>query len=241
MENKRRYKYTDEDIRSACETWKQYIDFYYENDMKELKKIVDQISRKHFPWERDMDEIYDIASKTFLFDVIPTYKEECGEFRQYLYPILLKKLYTNVVTYKNRDKRMTYLRDSDGNKVFQEVKDDAGNPILDKNGNKKMKPVRLQTLSLDAHLDSEEQTVTFENILKSNVDVCYEVCGELTDMTDKIELFKSKLSKKQKKIVDYLLNGFSKKEIREDMNMDEKTFGIHMSVITSYENVKVLY
>lgn len=80
---------------------------------------------------------------------------------------------------------------------------------------------------------------TLEAIIKDeNMDVHKEAFGELSSKAD---TYLSKLSKKQRAIVDLLLKDYEKSAILKELHMTNGDYNRHMSTIRATENVMILY
>ena len=84
-----------------------------------------------------------------------------------------------------------------------------------------------------------EDGLTLEDIIPSNFDTYEFACGDHFEGT-KIERYLNNLSNIQREIVQYLVQGYDEKEIRELLHMSKKDYSNNLSVIQAYENVKIL-
>lgn len=82
----------------------QYIEEYYANNAKKLRKIVDQIIVTKHIITNDLEHFYSLANVVFAHDVMPNYDESKGCFKGWLYSCLEKKILSEV-TKENRLKR----------------------------------------------------------------------------------------------------------------------------------------
>lgn len=88
-------------------------------------------------------------------------------------------------------------------------------------------------------LDNDE--VYLSDILPSKFSIEDELSKEYGYDEDKIEKYMSKLSNKQKKIVEMLLLGYKPFEIKKILSITEKEYLDHMMGIRSYENICILF
>ena len=129
----------------------QYVDFYCENENKELKKIVNPILTRRFAWipQKDYDDFYSIASMV-IWDCEQKFdgkKIKTKKFKSFVSACIHNKIKTHI-TYMNRDKRM--------------IKDEDGNP--------------LHNSSLDAPIDDENNS-TLGDCLAADYDIEDDVIG----------------------------------------------------------------
>lgn len=121
----------------------QYVDFYCENENKELKKIVNPILMKNFSWipQKDFDDFYSIASQV-VWDCEQKFdgkKVKTKKFKSFVSACIHNKIKTHI-TYMNRDKRI--------------AKDENGNP--------------LHNSSLDAPISEYDNTTVEDTICGEN-------------------------------------------------------------------------
>lgn len=80
------------------------LQFYYANNAKKLRIIVDKILLKFGGLSnKDVDSFYSIANEVFV-NVLSSYDKTHGSFEGYLYSCLLNKVKSEI-TYGNRQKR----------------------------------------------------------------------------------------------------------------------------------------
>lgn len=73
---------------------------------------------------------------------------------------------------------------------------------------------------------------TFEEVMKEQ---------EYGQYRDKVQMYISRLSKRQVNILNFLVDGFKPCEIRRILGISQKEYSDSMEIMRSYENVKVLY
>lgn len=200
----------------------EIIEYYYQGEGTKLHKVVDSILKK-FTWITDMDYFYSLANEIFAFEILPKYSEEKGDFDGWCYSCLRRKLLTGV-TALNRQKRMPYLRDRDGNIVEDE----------DKN------PVRMSVISTDTPVGDEGSETTIGDFIASPNSVESEIFKEdyISDL--KIEKYLDRLSKVQRKIVELLAADYKPAEIKEILHITQQEYEECLYMIHAYENISIL-
>ena len=186
----------------------QYVDFYCENENKELKKIVNQILAMRFAWipQKDYDDFYSIASMV-VWDCEQKFdgkKVKTNKFKSFVSTCIHNKIKTHI-TYMNRDKRM--------------VKDENGNP--------------LHNSSLDAPISDEDNSTLGDYI---NDDFCVEeeVIG---DSSERVECCLNSLSNIQRKIIELKMEGISVEEVKQQLNLSNSEYESHMKAIKENRTV----
>lgn len=196
---------------------------YSANNMAKLRQIVyKSVSMFGGLSQMDFDDFLSSANLT-LWQLAESFDEDQGvPFEAYLRKRLPLKIMQEK-TYLGRDKRIQYMRDKEGNKV----KDEEGRFI------------EILPVYMDA---PREDGVDFSEMLTSDFNIENELSEEFgLSSDDKIQKYLDRLSKKQRKIVSLLADGYPQEEIRELLHITQKEYTDHMLAIRSYENVKVLY
>lgn len=106
----------------------KYVDYYCKNENNRLKKIVDKIIARRFPWilYKDYDDYYSLAM-TVVWDCEMKYTKDKGAtFETFLIGCLERKIKSRV-TYSNRKKRSNGLSDLSIEKLI----DDESNITLE--------------------------------------------------------------------------------------------------------------
>lgn len=106
----------------------KYVDYYCKNENNRLKKIVEKIIARRFPWMpyKDYDDYYSLAM-TVVWDCERRYKKDKGAtFETFLIGCLERKIKSRV-TYSNRQKRSNGLSDLSIEKLI----DDESNITLE--------------------------------------------------------------------------------------------------------------
>lgn len=83
-----------------------YVDYYFENENSRLKKIVDKIIARRFPWLPQMyhDDFYSIAGEVLWSCNVQFDDSKGAQFETYLINCLVNKFKTRI-TYMNRKRR----------------------------------------------------------------------------------------------------------------------------------------
>lgn len=195
----------------------RYLYEYYADDAKKLCRVVDRIL-SHFGGVTDASEFYSLADEVFV-DVLRRYDNE-SSFDGFLYSCLDRKIKSEF-TRRNRDKRTQYVRDENGNKVL----DERGKYII------------VHVLYLDAPID-EDGTTYGEMIAAKETD------DEASLYEEEMLRYMERLSRKQRQIAEYLQQGFSPSEIREEMGISEDRYRMlfaDMCSMSKTRNLKKLY
>ena len=88
----------------------------------------------------------------------------------------------------------------------------------------------------------DEEGLTIEDMIPSNVNIEKEVIDKDTDIVDeKIERYMNKLSNTERSIVEMLMKDVKVKDIKEELHITDKEYADHMEHIRQYENIKILF
>lgn len=186
----------------------QYVDFYCENENKELKKIVNPILMKNFSWipQKDFDDFYSIASQV-VWDCEQKFdgkKIKTKKFKSFVSACIHNKIKTHI-TYMNRDKRI--------------AKDENGNP--------------LHNSSLDAPIDDESNS-TLGDYLSNDYNVEDDVIG---DSDDSVKSCLNCLPVTQRKIIELKMEGIPVENIKQELNLSSSEYENHMKSIMENRNI----
>ena len=136
----------------------QYVDYYCENECRELNKIINNILQKRFGWvlQKDYDDFYDIGLQV-VWKCETSFDETKGAtFHTYLIGCLDRKIKT-YVTRMNRQKRS--LRDEKG-KILHDIS--LENLVNAESG------VKLEDLLTETkRVDANEYSENFERYLNN--------------------------------------------------------------------------
>lgn len=180
----------------------QYVDFYCDNENRELKKIVKPILERRFAWipQMEYDDFYSIASMV-VWDCEQKFDEgkvKTKKFKSFVSTCIHNKIKTHI-TYMNRDKRM--------------AKDNEGN--------------LLHNSSLDAPI-SDEDNSTIGDYIDGEFCVEEEVMG---DSNERVECCLESLSSIQRKIIELKMEGISVEEVKQQLNLSNSEYESHMKSI----------
>lgn len=206
------------------EEWKNQIaNEYCGNNMRKLRKICDKILKARNIPKEHWESFYDRAVDIFL-ESINSYNDskEC-KFNTYFYGNL-------------RRRTGTWFRDNFRFKRCNLERDFSGNIIKDEKGN----PTIIPNVSIHMKVDPEEDCI-LEEIISSNYNLEREIMNKLYPTTDRVELYKSKLSYSQQLVVDLMCAGYTESEILSELHISKEEYKDKiLDTMKLYENVKVL-
>lgn len=218
METVQKYDYS---------TWKneqvKTMNFYLENEMRELKKLCHKVGiNPNIPQDR-YDDLYSNAMDV-LMKSLKTYREESGtSFETYLSNSLKKS-------------QITWYRD-----VYLRVK--RNNLALDKDGKIKKdengKPIILWNVSIDQKTDDNHDLA---DRIESDFKIESEIKGyKEENLSDKVKEYLGRLSGIPQKMAKLIMDGESKDDIKRQLNLSDYEYRENWRVLTSYENKRILY
>lgn len=206
------------------EEWKNQIaNEYCGDNMRKLRKICDKILKARNIPKEHWESFYDRAVDIFL-ESINSYDDskEC-KFNTYFYGNL-------------RRRTGTWFRDNFRFKRCNLERDFSGNIIKDEKGN----PTIIPNVSIHMKVDPEEDCI-LEEIISSNYNLEREIMNKLYPTTDRVELYKSKLSYSQQLVVDLMCAGYTENEILSELHISREEYKDKiLDTMKLYENVKVL-
>lgn len=206
------------------EEWKNQIaNEYCGDNMRKLRKICDKILKARNIPKEHWESFYDRAVDIFL-ESINSYDDskEC-KFNTYFYGNL-------------RRRTGTWFRDNFRFKRCNLERDFSGNIIKDEKGN----PTIIPNVSIHMKVDPEEDCI-LEEIISSNYNLEREIMNKLYPTTDRVELYKSKLSYSQQLVVDLMCAGYTESEILSELHISREEYKDKiLDTMKLYENVKVL-
>lgn len=206
------------------EEWKEQIaNEYCGNNMRKLRKICNKILKARNIPKEHWESFYDRAVDIFL-ESINSYDDskEC-KFNTYFYGNL-------------RRRTGTWFRDNFRFKRCNLERDFSGNIIKDEKGN----PTIIPNVSIHMKVDPEEDCI-LEEIISSNYNLEREIMNKLYPTTDRVELYKSKLSYSQQLVVDLMCAGYTESEILSELHISREEYKDKiLDTMKLYENVKVL-
>lgn len=208
-------KFTDEEM--------EIINFYCKDEMRELKRICNIIINKKYI---DIDkEYYDDLYSDALIVLMESTKDYNGNkasFRTYLTGNINRSFIDWFRDNCCRAKRKPLLLDSKGRIV----------KMLDENGNEK--PVYLKTVSFDEPIDRDEYS------LIDTVPGKMDVKEDDFEYSKQMKEYLSRLSKLQRKILDYLIKGYSQEEIQEILHISSNSYRDNFKNIMDEKNLKII-
>lgn len=145
------------------------------------------------------------------------------------YSIALATLSSSVFSFdeEKKCKFSTYLYGNIQRKFNTEVRD----------RNCKKRIPEKEISSIDALVG--EDGIPISELIPSKFDTYEEACGSNLEGTN-MEKYLKRLSRLQRKIVMLLSAGYKPKEIREKLNISQRTYNQNFEVIQSYENTRIL-
>lgn len=190
---------------------------YCEHDMAKLKATCYKLFIKQIggieKWE--YDDLYSLGLNV-LYHSIRKYSADKGcKFHTYLCGNLFRR-YDTYKRDKNKDKRSNIQEDKDGNKVFLK--------------NESFDLVKQNGQALEECLDSG-----------SRIDDSFEECFNSLYMSENVEEYLQRLSRKQRQIVLLLANGYDRKAIMIQLRISANEYKEHMAWIRSDCNTRYLY
>lgn len=198
----------------------EIINRYYENNGYLVQKIVQRVLNEKFGGMKgkDLDEFYSLANDV-MTDILINHRYDStkGDFEGLLYNALFFSFIDNF-EYNNRDKRTSKI-------------------TMNVNGECKRIPVK------DVYMDEpllEEGDITLRDTLASDYNLEQEVMEEEEISNPKLIKFLNGLSFTQQSILHLLKDDYKPAEIRTRLHITEKEYNENMSVIHSYENIKIL-
>lgn len=194
----------------------KYVDYYCNDNNKELKKLVDPILNNQFGWlpNQYYDDFYSILAQV-VWNCENSFNEEkvkTNKFKSYLLSCVNNKIKSQL-THMHRDKRC--------------MKDDEGNPIYE--------------LSLDATVKDDDKLTIGDTIQSDfNIDT---VLSEINNdyCNEKIVEFLDSLPEKSKAVAKLIMKGYEACDIQNVLKITDKQYKECWNVITSYDKKRILY
>lgn len=190
---------------------------YCEHDMAKLKATCYKIFVKKIggieKWE--YDDLYSLGLNVLYNSIIKYSANKGCKFHTYLCGNLSRRC-DSYKRDKNKDKRSNIQEDKDGNKVFLK--------------NESFDLVKQNGQALEECLDSG-----------SRIDDSLEECFNSLYMSENVEEYLQRLSRKQRQIVLLLANGYDRKAIMMQLRISANEYKEHMAWIRSDCNTRYLY
>ena len=190
---------------------------YCGHDMAKLKATCYKIFVKKIggieKWE--YDDLYSLGLNVLYNSIIKYSTDKGCKFHTYLCGNLSRRC-DSYKRDKNKDKRSNIQEDKDGNKVFLK--------------NESFDLVKQNGQTLEECLDSG-----------SRIDDSLEECFNSLYMSENVEEYLQRLSRKQRQIVLLLANGYDRKAIMMQLRISANEYKEHMAWIRSDCNTRYLY
>lgn len=212
------------------EEQRMVVNEYCENDMKKLKNVCYMVwGNKGLPYMY-YDDLYDDAMNVLLESIISFKSDKDTKFNTYLLGNI-KRSYNDWFRDNNLRAKRSNLELDENGKI---KKDENGNPIIIRN-------ISIDTPTEDGVDLREKLSSDFkvENGIKdfsyiSLEDILEECSREMGEYLNII------LSKLQRKILELIINDFSKEKIMEILNIDSALYSDSIAAITSNKNTRKL-
>lgn len=212
------------------EEQRRVVNEYCENNMKKLKNVCYMVwGNKGLPYMY-YDDLYDDAMNVLLESIISFKSDKDTKFNTYLLGNI-KRSYNDWFRDNNLRAKRSNLELDENGKI---KKDENGNPIIIRN-------ISIDTPTEDGVDLREKLSSDFkvENGIKdfsyiSLEDILEECSREMGEYLNII------LSKLQRKILELIINDFSKEKIMEILNIDSALYSDSIAAITSNKNTRKL-
>lgn len=196
------------------------VNYYCDNNMKQLRKICDPILIKCNIPRMNYDDLYDVAVDT-LGKSIETYNKQKSQFKTFL-------------TGNLRRKFIQWMRDDTRGCRCNVLKDENGNIVKDEKNNN----IPIQDISFDAPNDDGNDLA---EIIDSGISIereCLSTHNSL--MSENVKAFLKSLGGVQREIAKLLSEGYCDYEIKEKLHISDTDYYSCISDMRSYEKKKFL-
>lgn len=200
------------------------IQWLFENDSKEMKKICNKYMMKFGGISRmDYDDFYsqvgwDVSVASKNYEPNPE-----KSFKEFIYGVIKLAVWKQM-THRNRGKRQLI--------VEKEIVDETGNIVIIKE--------YIPTVSLDAPV-GEEGGMTVGEMLSHKSTTESDFFEEREDVySPKMDKYLNKLSSLQREVLRLISIGFMPSEIIDELHINQKMYEDCYNAIHSYRNTKVL-
>lgn len=199
-----------------------YLDHYYGDECKNLKKLVNKIINEKFPQmpQYKYDDCYSIAGAVLTNLVVKNKFDRERPFEGYLYSAIRNKI-ESMETAQNTTKRSGKVKD----KETGEIDHNSGYKLV----------------SYDAPIDEDSNKTVgdFLSSQSSGFDLHSEAFGNETNSSEKVDEFIDSLSTTDKKIVEMLMDGMQVKEIKQKLGLSNRQYENHMNSIRQNKAVRL--
>lgn len=194
----------------------KYVDYYCNDNNKELKKLVDPILNNQFGWlpNQYYDDFYSILAQV-VWNCENNFEKErvkTNKFKSYLLSCINNKIKSQL-TYMHRDKRC--------------LKDDEDKPIYE--------------LSLDAPVKDDDKLTIGDTIQSDfNLDMALSEISE-DYCSENIMEYLDSLPEKSRSVAKLIMKGYEACDIQNILKITDKQYKDCWNVITSYDRKRILY
>lgn len=207
--------------QSLTEEQLKIIEEFLANDMKKLKKICDPLIFYKGTPEIYHEDLYGVATDVLIESLDAFDSSKKCSFKTFFIGNV-KRAFYDWTRDNTRLCRCNIQTDAEG-KI---VRDKDGNVII------------IPSIPFD---EPAEDGTDIKEKIASDFNIEDNLSKEIGfSSDDKIEKYLSRLSKRQKKIVSLLADGYSQDEIRELLHISKKEYADSLLSIRAYENIRIL-
>lgn len=194
----------------------KYVNYYCNDNNKELKKLVNPILINQFGWlpSQYYDDFYSVLAQV-VWDCEKNFDErkvKTNRFKSYLLSCMNNKIKSQL-TYMHRDKRC--------------LKDDDENPIYE--------------VSLDAPVKDDEK-VTIGDTIQSDFNLD-KALSEINEdyYSERVMEYLDNLPEKSRVVAKLIMKGYEACDIQDILKISDRQYKDCWSVITSYDKKRILF
>lgn len=197
------------------------INFYCNDDMRELRKICDYLIGKYNLNSNMYDEdLYSVAIDT-LMESVTKYNKKKSKFKTFL-------------TGNLRRKFSTWMRDNARGCRCNVQRDSNGKILKDENGNN----IIISNTSFDVPNDDG---VDLKEIVASDFDMEESVLQDDDINSGQAGKYMNSLGGIQREIAQYLYDGYCSAEIKKMLNLEDKEYQEILNDMRSYDKKRILF
>lgn len=195
------------------------VEDYCSNSMSKLKKICHPIIIKIGGIsKKDYDDIYSLA-QFLLYKCVEKYDNnnlKGASFNTFFYSVLNRRLYATYIRDKNRKCRSNTKVKKNGEVIFiPDVSLDAPTPDC---------IATLERISISNNLEEE--------VIHKD---------KKTNISEKTREYLNNLTKLQRKVAEFIMEGYSLEEIKEILHMEQSEINDCMNGMKAYRNISILF
>lgn len=203
-----------------------FLNYYYKNEARELKSIVNEIFVKKYGGTsgKDMPEFYSVANEAFTDIINPSancsqhgYDGTKGDFGGFLYRTVELAIIDEWKK-QRRDKRVYKI----------EIVEDG-----------KRKKVPVENISI-FEPTTKDESLTVGDMISDEKFVEDEFTNEEDAYSDKMLRYLSRLSKMQRKVLQCTADGYTANEIQKRLHITSKEYANCQAAIHAFRNIEVL-